>query len=166
MYTSCLEKHSFFLLTLIDCKNNYLQWDNWDFNINIHFYWKLSLIARLILITCTLKFKTTCFKIIMFTFYRFTIMFLQVVRVVVVVTQLLSCVQPFVTPWTPAHQASLSFTLSWSLLRIMFIESVMLFNYHPLPPSSLLAFSLSQDQGLFQWVDSSHQVAKVLGLQL
>ena len=30
-----------------------------------------------------------------------------------------------VTPWTAAHQASLSFTISWSLLRLMAIESVM-----------------------------------------
>ena len=37
---------------------------------------------------------------------------------------------------------------------------------HPLLPSSLLAFNLSQHQGLFQWVGSSHQVAKVLELQL
>ena len=34
---------------------------------------------------------------------------------------------------------------------------------HPLPPSSLLAISLSQHQGLFQWVSFSHQVDKVLG---
>ena len=33
-------------------------------------------------------------------------------------------------------------------------------------PLSPLAFSLSQHQGLFQWVSSSHQVAKVLELQL
>ena len=31
---------------------------------------------------------------------------------------------------------------------------------HPLSPSSPLAFNLSQHQGLFQWVSSSHQVAK------
>ena len=37
---------------------------------------------------------------------------------------------------------------------------------HPLPPSSPFAFNLSQQQGLFQWVSSSHQVAKVLELQL
>ena len=37
---------------------------------------------------------------------------------------------------------------------------------HPLPPLSPPAFSLSQHQGLFQWVSSSHQVAKVLELQL
>ena len=36
---------------------------------------------------------------------------------------------------------------------------------HPLLPSSPFAFSLSQHQGLFQWVSSLHQVAKVLELQ-
>ena len=33
---------------------------------------------------------------------------------------------------------------------------------HPLSPPSPLALNFSQYQGLFQWVDSSHQVAKVL----
>ena len=33
------------------------------------------------------------------------------------------------TPWTAALQASLSFSVSWSLLRFMFIESVMLSNH-------------------------------------
>ena len=37
---------------------------------------------------------------------------------------------------------------------------------HPLSPPSLPALSLSQHQGLFQWVSSSHQVTKVLELQL
>ena len=37
----------------------------------------------------------------------------------------LSCVQLFATPWTAAHQASLSITNSWSLLKLMSIESVM-----------------------------------------
>ena len=39
--------------------------------------------------------------------------------------QLLSNVQLFATPWTAAHQASLSITNSWSLLKLMSIESVM-----------------------------------------
>ena len=39
--------------------------------------------------------------------------------------QLLSCVQLFATPWTTACQASLSMTNSWSLLKLMSIESVM-----------------------------------------
>ena len=37
---------------------------------------------------------------------------------------MLSHVQLFVTPRTAAHQASLSFTISWSLLKLMSIESV------------------------------------------
>src|SRR5574342_143113 len=55
--------------------------------------------------------------------------------------QSLSHVQLFVTPWTAAHQASLFITNSWSLLKLMFIESVMPSNHlifcHPLllPPS-------------------------------
>ena len=36
---------------------------------------------------------------------------------------------------------------------------------HPLSPTSLFAFNLSQHQSLFQWVGSLHQVAKVLELQ-
>ena len=50
--------------------------------------------------------------------------------------QSLSCVWLFATPWTEAHQASLSFTISWSLLKLMSIELVMLSNHlslcHPL----------------------------------
>ena len=37
---------------------------------------------------------------------------------------------------------------------------------HPLSSPSPLAFNLSQHQGLFQWVSSSHRVAKVLQFQL
>ena len=37
--------------------------------------------------------------------------------------------QPFATPWTAAHQATLFFTISRSLLRFMSIESVMLSNH-------------------------------------
>ena len=42
-----------------------------------------------------------------------------------VAQQSLGRVQLFATPWTAAHQASLSFTISWSLLKLMSIESVM-----------------------------------------
>ena len=45
--------------------------------------------------------------------------------------QSLSCVRLFVTPWTAASQASLSITISRSLLKLMSIESVMPFN-HPI----------------------------------
>ena len=47
-----------------------------------------------------------------------------------------SVMSDFVTPWTAAYQASLSFTNSWSLLKLMSIESVMPSNHlilcHPL----------------------------------
>ena len=49
----------------------------------------------------------------------------------VVVVQSLSLVWLFATPWTAAFQASLSFTISWSLLKLMFTESVM-------PPNHLI----------------------------
>ena len=61
-----------------------------------------------------------------------------------------SCVWLFVIPWTVPHQSSLSFTNSQSLLRLMFIESVMPSNHlilcHPLllTPSnfsSIMVFS-------------------------
>ena len=49
----------------------------------------------------------------------------------------LSCVQVFVTTWNVARQASLSFTISWSLLKLMSIELLMPSNHlifcHPLP---------------------------------
>ena len=43
-----------------------------------------------------------------------------------VVVQSLSCVRLFANPWTAAYQASLSFTISWSLLKLMSIKSMML----------------------------------------
>ena len=64
------------------------------------------------------------------------------VRTLTLMTQLCDTVQSlshvrfFVTPWTAARQASLSFTISRSLLKCMSIESVMPSNHlilcHPL----------------------------------
>ena len=45
-----------------------------------------------------------------------------------ILAQSLSCVWLFASPWTAAHQAPLSFTISRSLLKLMSIESVMPFN--------------------------------------
>ena len=54
-----------------------------------------------------------------------------------IVVWLLSHVWLFESPWTVAHQASLSFTISWSLLKLVSIESMMLSNHlilcHPKP---------------------------------
>ena len=69
-----------------------------------------------------------------------------------VAVQSLSPVQLFVTPWTAARQASLSFTLSLSLLKLMSMESMMTSNYlilcHPLLLPSIFpsigSFPMSQ----------------------
>ena len=73
--------------------------------------------------------------------------------------QLLSRVWILVTLWTAAHQASLSITNSWSLLKLMSIKSVMPSNHfvlcHPLllPPSifpSIRVFS-NESVLLIRW---------------
>ena len=78
---------------------------------------------------------------------------------VVVVIQLLSHIQLFVAPWTAVHQASLSFTISQSLLICMSFESVMVSKHfifcHPflLSPSifpSITVFS-NKSALLIRW---------------
>ena len=56
--------------------------------------------------------------------------------------QLISLVQLFVTPWTAAHQASLSITNSWGLLKLMSTKSVMPSNHLVLCHSHLLLPSI------------------------
>ena len=63
--------------------------------------------------------------------------------------QLLSCVQLFANPWTPACQASLSITNSWSLLRLKSIESVMPSNHLILYRSLLLLPSIFPSISVF-----------------
>ena len=81
--------------------------------------------------------------------------------------QLLSHVQLFATPWTAAHQASLSITNSWSLPKLTSIELVMSSNQLILccplllPPSIFPSFRVFSNESGFL-----HQVAKVLELQL
>ena len=76
----------------------------------------------------------------------------------ILVVQSLGNVRLFVTPWPVACQASLSFTICWSLLKLMSIESVIPSNCLIIcSPLLLLAFNLSQLQGLFKWVDSLYQ---------
>ena len=81
--------------------------------------------------------------------------------------QLLSHVQLFVTPWTMAtlglpvyHQLPES-----TQTHVHWVGDAIQPSY-PLSSPSPPALNLSQHQGLFQWISSSHQVAKVLELQL
>ena len=67
---------------------------------------------------------------------------------------MLSHVQLFATPWTIAHQASLSITNSWSLLKLMSIKSVMpskhLILRRPLllPPSIFPSIRISSNESV------------------
>ena len=66
-----------------------------------------------------------------------------------VCTRLLSRVQLFATPWTAAHQASLSFTVSRSWLKFTSIESVMPSNHLILYCHPLLLPSIFPSIGIF-----------------
>ena len=84
-----------------------------------------------------------------------------------VVVQSLNRVWFSVTPWTAACQASLSFIISWSLLKLISIESVMPSSHLVLwCPLLLLPFIFPSIRVFFQWIASSNQVSKVLEFQL
>ena len=68
------------------------------------------------------------------------------------VVQLLSHVQLFATSWTAVHQASLSFTLSWSLLTHIHWVGDAIQPSHPLSSPSPHVLDLSRHQGLFQCI--------------
>ena len=84
-----------------------------------------------------------------------------------IVVQLLNHVQLFATAWTVAHQSSLSFTISWSLLKLIFIESVMLSNHLILFRPLLLLPSIFNSIKVFYHESALHlRWPKVLELQL
>ena len=66
----------------------------------------------------------------------------QIASMDILVVQLLNGVQLLETPSTAAHQASLSFTITWSLLKLMFIESLMPSNHLILRHPFLLLLSV------------------------
>ena len=87
--------------------------------------------------------------------------------------QLLSHVCLFATPWTAARQASLSFTISQSLLKLMSIESVMPSNHlilcYPLLllPSIVPSIRVFSNEALHirwpkYWSFSSHEIKRCL----
>ena len=80
--------------------------------------------------------------------------------------QWLSRVWLFATPWIAAHQASLSSTTPRVTQNHVHWVGDAMQPSHPLLSPSPPAFNLSQHQGLFQCVSSSHQVAKDLEFQL
>ena len=76
-------------------------------------------------------------------------MYLLIEKNMLIVAQSLSHVQLFVTTWTSARQASPSFTISRSLLKLMSIESVRPSNHLILCHPLLLLLSIFPSIGIF-----------------
>ena len=112
--------------------------------------WKLTHIPLIIIVVSARLYLTLCDSVD----YQFSSV------------QLLSRVQPFMTPWTTAHHASLSITNSKFTQTHVHWVSDAIQPSHPLSFPSRPAFNLSQHQGLSQWVSSSHRMAKILEFQL
>ena len=69
------------------------------------------------------------------------------------------------TPWTSACQVSLHYLTEFAQIHIHQVNNVIQPS-HPLSLPSPIIFDIFQYQGFFQWVGTSHQVAKVLELLL
>ena len=96
------------------------------------------------------------------------IYFITSSKIVLIMLLLFSCsvVRLFATTWTAAHQAPLLHCLpEFAQTHAHWVNDANQ-SSHPLLPPSPPALNLSQHQGLFQWVGSSHQVAKVLELSI
>ena len=120
----------------------------------ILFKWKESYLSNQWFLTILGKFRRLKLQYI----YNFLNQFSLV--------QLLSCLtlcDPIVcsTPGLPVHHQLLEFTQT----HVHWVGDAIQPS-HPLSSLSPPTFNLSQHQGLFKWVRSSHQVAKVLEFQL
>ena len=99
-----------------------------------------------------------------------------------IVVESLSCVWLFSTPWAAARQASLSFAVSWSLLRFMSIKLVMLSNHLILCHPFLLLLSIfpsirvfSNELALHRWpkywsfrfkISPSNEYSRLISLRI
>ena len=106
-------------------------------------WWLITILAGddlnyLLVSFCTYRYKFCCIFCFILKIWKYVIYLLKSIiqKPKSLHKKLLSHVRLFVTPWAAACQASLSFINSWSLLRLMSIESVMTFNHlvlcHPL----------------------------------
>ena len=100
-------------------------------------------------IMCKNILNKTGNKAIIYSNFKWTIIYKNY-NITYYVVQSLSHVQLFVIPWTATCQASLSFIISQSLLKLMsMLSHVTTQPSHPLSPLSL-AFNIPQHQGIFQ----------------
>ena len=83
------------------------------------------MIITIVLVNTSIISHNYHFFYLVRTFKIYSLSNFQAYNTVFVVVQVLSHVWLFVTPLTAAHQASLSLTITWSLLKLMSIESVL-----------------------------------------
>ena len=109
-----------------------------------------SFILIFLMVCCTSMSQVTHLRFDLSTFFYIHVMLFQTVSSI----QPLSHVWLFATPWTAACQAFLSFTISWSLLKLISIESVKpsshLILYRPLLllPSVFLSFRVFSNESV------------------
>ena len=132
---------------------------------SLHLEAPLSLCLPFRLTCCVTSFSLSVFPPTVFKYWNIfsepsSFCFSLYLHLVSIVVQSFSRVWLFATPWTAAHQASLSFTISWSVLKLMSngVDDAIQPSYPLSPPSPTL--NLSRHQGLFQSVSSSHQRPK------
>ena len=138
--------------------------------VGIFFSFSTLNISCHLLLVCKFLLKKSASNIVGIPLYLSSSFSLFVFNILslsfVVVVQSLNHVQVFVTSWTAAHQASLSHTLSQSLLKFMSTVSMMPSKHLILSSLSPPALSLSQHKGHFQSVGPLNQAAKELEPQL
>ena len=88
----------------------------------------------------------------------------KLIQLGLVAVQSLSPVWFFATPWTPGFPV-LPYLPEFAQTHVHCFDDAIQLS-HPLSSSSPPVLNLSQHQGLFKWVRSSHQVAEVLEFQL
>ena len=98
------------------------------FNLLVKIFFIIKKRSSLLLLLAS---KSICLIVLLLIFFRLYI-----------VVQLLSCVWLFETPWTAIHKASLFFTISRSLLKLMSIVSMMPSNHLILRRPLLLLLSV------------------------
>ena len=149
-------------------------------NKKIHFIYSIKILywcyfnGHLSMKNCTICLLSFYFSLLLVIYkythtHTHTHIYIYIYQyLIIVVVQSLSHVLLFATPWTAACQAFLSFTISWSLLRLMSIELVMPSNHlilcHPDLQSFLASgsFAVSQLSTAGVWSIGASASASVL----